>query len=172
MNYLMQKDHKSERYTIELPQFVEGHDMTLCNRVYVYFLNVGTRIDEETKDEISEERCDFAEITDLHVDPEDPSKVVCTWLIERHATQLIGSLAFLIQYECVLADGTVDYEFHSDWYSNIIVKKGRPDPNPVILKYNNLLEQWYQRLFGTEFETDLSEEEYTALMELLNKEVS
>ncbi len=157
INYIMQKDHKSERYTIELPRIVEGHDMTLCNRVYVYFNNVGENA------EIGRE--DFAEITDLQVSPDNPDTVICTWLIERHATQLVGSLAFLIQYACALDDGTVDYEFHSDWYSNIVVKKGRPDPNPVILEYNNILEQWYRRIFGTAdgILTNIADAERTSL---------
>lgn len=148
INYLMQFDHKSERYTIEIPRIIEGHDMTLCNRVLVHFVN----IDNDTQ----AERYDFAEINDLRVDPENEDLVICTWLIERHATQFAGSLAFLVQYSCITDEGETDYEFHSDWYSDIFVKKGRRDINPTIFEYNNLLDQWYKKLFGTEKDVPVS----------------
>lgn len=31
---LMRGDHNSERFTFEIPRYVDGHDMSLCNRMY------------------------------------------------------------------------------------------------------------------------------------------
>lgn len=34
-NILMQRDHKSERFTFELSRYIEGHDMSMCTRAEV-----------------------------------------------------------------------------------------------------------------------------------------
>lgn len=140
-NFLMQYDHDSERYTFETPRFVEGHDMSSCNRVRVHFNN----IDEQTK----RSHADVAELNDLAINPEDPSTVICSWLISRQATQFAGILSFLVQYMCVDDDGTVVYEWHTDIYSDVRVKPGRNNSTAAVIGYTNLLEDWYQQLFGS-----------------------
>lgn len=137
---LMQFDHNSERYTFELPRFIEGHDMMLCNRVRVHFNNIQT----DGRDEIP----DVAEMYDLAVSANDPSKVVSSWLITRAATQLAGILSFLIQYECI-EDGVAVYEWHTDIYADVDVKPGRNNGEQIAVQYSSILEQWYERLFGT-----------------------
>ena len=44
---VMQFDHNSEVFTFELPRYIEGHDMMLCNRVEVHYLNIDTATKEE-----------------------------------------------------------------------------------------------------------------------------
>jgi hypothetical protein len=140
-NTLMQYDHESERYTFEVSRIVEGHDMMKCNRVRVHYNN----IDSKTKREFAS----VDELTDLAVSLEDPSTVTCSWLIPRDATQYAGILSFLIQFMCVADDGTVVYEWHTDIYSDVEVKPGRRNGEQVVSPYNDLLEDWYQRLFGS-----------------------
>lgn len=139
---LMQRDHKSEIYTIELPRIVEGHDMTKCNRVRVHFINIEA--------ETGVENPDVAELDPPVIDPKDSSKAIVTWLIRREATQLAGILSFAVQYECVETDGTADYEFHSDYYSDIDVKAFRDNGETAVIQYSNVLEDWYQKIFGLE----------------------
>lgn len=50
--HVMQFDHNSERLTFEMPRYIEGHDMSVCNQVEAHFLN----IDGKTKDQISRHR--------------------------------------------------------------------------------------------------------------------
>lgn len=140
-NILMQFDHNSEKFTFELARYVEGHDMTLCNRVRVHFDN----IDGET----NEENADVAELYDLAVDPDDESKVLCSWTITRQATQLVGTLNFLVQYECIDDAGNSVYEWHTDIYTDVDVKRGMNNSEQTVIEYSNILEQWYQRIFGT-----------------------
>lgn len=159
-NVIMQYDHKSEIYTFELPRYIEGHDMTLCNRVRVHFNNV----DGET----NEENADVAEMYDLAVSPDDPDIVRSTWEITRQATQLAGTLNFLIQYECIDDSGESVYEWHTDIYSNVEVRAGRDNGEQAVIEYSNVLEQWYQRLFGAGDSVmadivTLSEEQKTAI---------
>jgi hypothetical protein len=90
---VMQYDHNSERLTFEMPRYIEGHDMSLCNRVEVHFLNIDTK----TKDQLSGHR----ELEDFRVSEEDESKVVVSWLITKGATGLGGKLNFLLNFRCV-----------------------------------------------------------------------
>lgn len=143
--FVMQGDHNSERFTFELPRYIDGHDMTLCNRVRVHFNNI------DESGETSHE--DVAEITDLAVDPEDPSKVICSWLIKRQATQHAGILSFLVQFLCTTGTLSEDnfevvYEWHTDIFNGVTVKSGRNNSEAAVSKYTNILEQWGDRLFG------------------------
>lgn len=139
-NTVMQYDHNSEKFTFELHRYVEGHDMTLCNRVRVHFNNV----DGET----NEENADVAELYDLAVCPDDSDKVRFSWSITRQATQLAGTLNFLVQFECIDDAGASVYEWHTDIYTDVVVKKGRNNAEQAVIEYSNVLEQWYQRIFG------------------------
>lgn len=139
---IMQYDHNSERLTFELPRYIEEHDMTLCNRVRIHFDN----IDGQT----GAENADVAEVYDLQVDADNEDIVTCSWVIPRQATQLAGELSFLIQYMCVSDDGVVTYEWHTDIFEGVDVKTGRNNGDPVVIEYSNILEQWYQKLFGGE----------------------
>lgn len=39
---LVQHDHNSERFTFEIPRYIEGHDMLACNDVSVRYRNGAT----------------------------------------------------------------------------------------------------------------------------------
>lgn len=144
-NVLMQFDHDSERYTFELPRYVEGHDMSLCTHVKVHYNN----IDGTT----GQTNADVDDLYDLQVDPQNEENVICSWLISRQATQLAGNLSFLVQYICKLDDGTISYEWHSDIYSDIEVKKGLNNGKAVTIAYSDILEQWRDGLFKTTMST-------------------
>lgn len=113
---IVQYDHNSERYTFDMPRYIEGHDMMLCNVVEVIFTNV----DKSTK-----EQNDGPEpIADLHVSSEDEDTVVFSWLITRASTQLIGPLQFSIHFACKEEDGTITYEWSTVKFTKIQVKSG------------------------------------------------
>lgn len=141
-NVLMQYDHNSEVYTFEVPRYVEGHDMLHCNRVRLHYINIGSG---------SRNRyADVVEMYDLKVNPQDNSTVISTWTIRREATQLAGTLNFLVQYMCVDDAGEVVYEWHTDIYTEVDIKTGMNNSEQAIIEYSNVLEQWYQKLFGLE----------------------
>lgn len=163
-NVLVQYDHNSEVYTFELPRYIDGHDMTLCNRVYVHYNNV----DGKTKRAIP----NVAEMTDLRVSETDLTKVVSSWTISRNATQFAGTLNFLIQYMCV-EDGEIVYEWHTDIYDGVYVNAGRKNNKQAVAKYSDVLEEWYQKLFGTgESVIALTEEKIEALIEEANTQIN
>lgn len=139
-NVLMQYDHDSERFTFEVARYVEGHDMSLCNQVKVHYNNVDSTTGQEN--------ADVNDLIDLQVDPNNEENVICSWLISRQATQLVGILSFLVQYICTADDGTVIYEWHSDIYSDIEIRAGRNNGEAAVIEYTDILEQWRARLFG------------------------
>lgn len=130
---LIQYDHNSERYTFELPRYVEGHDMLNCNQVRVHYMNISANGKERNND--------VYEVVDLQLDPEDENYVLCTWLISQNATQLIGSLSFLIHYACVI-EGKIHYSWHTAIFSGIKVGEGLDNTDCVIDRYSDILERW------------------------------
>lgn len=113
---IVQYDHNSERYTFEIPRYIEGHDMSLCNVVEFHFTN----IDKTTR----EEHNGFLPLTDLHVSAENETKVICSCTIDRICTQHVGPLHFSIRYACEKSDGTVEYEYNTRKYTRISIADG------------------------------------------------
>lgn len=136
---LMRGDHNSERFTFGLPRYVDGHDMSLCNRVIVHFDNVG--------DSIENINSDVAYTDDLRIDPNNPDLVICSWLIRREATQIVGILSFSLQYLCVEGE-EITYEWNTDSYDDIEIRKSKNNGEAAIVKYTNVLEQWRSQIFG------------------------
>ena len=96
-NVLIQFDHNSERVGFTMDRYVEGHDMTLCNKVSISYVNgpsSGTYI-----------------VTDLKVSEDDSNKITFTWLVSRGATQNVGSLVFGINFRCTDEESNVIYSW-------------------------------------------------------------
>ena len=114
---LMQNDHNSERFTFEIPRFVDGHDMSECNLVEVHYINT----DSANK---RNQMKDVYPITDLQISPDSDDVVIGSWLISQNATTYAGTLHFLIRYACIAGDFTVDYQWFTNIYSVISIAKG------------------------------------------------
>lgn len=142
---VIQHDHNSERFTFEIPRTVENHDMSLCNVVQVHYIN----INPQTK----EQKTGVYEVDDLQISPEGDDVVILSWLISQNATQLVGSLNFLIRFACV-TDGNVDYVWNTAIYSGISVSSGIYNGEAVVEEYADILEQWRQDLIDTGGVTD------------------
>ena len=136
---LMRGDHNSERFTFEVPRYVDGHDMSLCNRVIVHFDNVG--------DSIENVYSDVAYMDDLRINPDKPETVISSWLIRREATQIVGLLSFSIQYQCVEGE-EITYEWNTDSYDDIEIRKSKNNGEAAVINYTNVLEQWRSQIFG------------------------
>lgn len=106
---IVQYDHNSEVYTFELPRYVEGHDMTLCDKVEVWFNNG--------------EIYGKLPITDLHISSENANMVVFSWTVTRLATQHVAPLKFQFYFTCTDDDGPT-YEWHTVPYKRIKVVAG------------------------------------------------
>ena len=135
---VIQFDHNSERFTFELPRFVEGHDMTECNKVEVHYLNVDTKTKEERRGVYISD--------DLKVSADDENVVVCSWLISGNATELVGTLSFVVRYCCVEGD-VVTYAWNTA-VATVNVSTGINGSDMVIAEYADVLEKWKAELFN------------------------
>lgn len=135
---LVQGDHKSERATFSIDRYVDGHDMSLCNRVQVHYTNVETSSGAEADD--------VYEADDLKASTGDSQKVVFTWLISGNATQYVGDLIFSITFLCEANDGTIEYSWSTGENKEIKVIARRHNSEAVVAEYSDVLEEWRQSL--------------------------
>lgn len=135
---LMQNDHNSERFTFEIPRYVDGHDMSKCNKVEVHFINL--------KDDKTARNSDVYPVKDLQISPDSEDIVICSWLISQNATKYAGSLNFVLRYAC-LTDGVIDYQWYTDIHKGITVSESISNTKTVAIEYSDVLEQWRQELF-------------------------
>lgn len=147
-NVIMQYDHNSERCTFELPRYIDGHDMLECTSVTVNVDNI--EVVESEGGEVAEPRVnsDAPDMTDLRIHPNDPEKVITSWLISRNSTKLAGILSFHIEFKCVDSNGNVVYEWSTDNFNEIEVKARKKNGEAAISEYTDVFEQWRTRIFG------------------------
>ena len=111
--------------------------MSACNAVEIHYLNIeaGTKLQNEG----------VYVVSDLQVSPDDEDTVICSWLISQNATQLVGSLHFLVRFACV-TNGMVDYAWNTAIHSGITVASGIYNSVTIVEQYADVLEEWKNRL--------------------------
>lgn len=135
---LMQKDHKSEKFTFKLPRYIEGHDMAQTARAQVHYMNI-----DSATGAVSKDRHIFY---DLAIDPDDESSVLCSWLISGNATKYSGRLTFILEFDCFENDELV-YSWHSASYSGISIDETFTCDESQYVQYADIIEQWEKMLF-------------------------
>lgn len=140
---LVQGDHKSEVVTFKMPRYIDGHDMLLCNKIRVHYINIETKTNNTS--------ADIYEVTDLKLckdcEEEEEESIVFTWTIEAPATKYFGSLSFLIKFECTEGENIL-YQWNTARYVNVNVLNGIDNSEAFVDKYSNVLEEWYNKLMG------------------------
>lgn len=139
---LMQNDHNSERFSFEIDKIVEGHDMTLCNKVEVHYVN----FDNNKK----EGSYGVYEVDDLKPMPDNPDKLVFTWLVSQNATVYNGTLSFVISFACV-EKSEVTYRWGSGMNTTILIAKSLSNGDAISELYPDILVQWKEDLFAAVF---------------------
>lgn len=133
---LVQYDHNAERFTFEVPRLVEGHDMSLCDKVEIHYINIAS-----TK----EKSADVYPVNDLTVDEWDEDKVIFSWLISANATKYAGTLNFLIRFVCLNGE-TIEYAWNTAIFSGITIESGMDNGQAVIEEYSDVLAAWEKRV--------------------------
>ena len=131
---LMKTDHNSEQFTFELPRMVEGHDMSLSNKVEVHYINISSKTREQSTG--------IYNVADFGVDAEDDTKVLGTWLVSREATKYAGSLNFVIRFACLSADNVEEYAWNTAIYAGITIADTIENTETVVEDYVDILRQW------------------------------
>ena len=134
-NILIQYDHNSEIFTFEMPRYIEGHDMSLCNRVDIHYINVGSQ----------QQNLGIYEVQDFSVSEDDENVMVWSWTVSANATQLVGSLVFAFRFACLTED-VIDYVWSTAAFSGISISGGIYNSESVIEEYIDILEQWVRKI--------------------------
>lgn len=132
---IVQFDHNSERLTFEMPLYVDGHAMTLCDLIEIHYINIST-------DGNSQNHGTY-EVNDIKAEGE---KAVFTWLISQECTQLAGSLNFFIVFKCT-ENGVTVYRWGTEIYKNLPISAGMDNGEAIVTEYPDILAQWKAQLF-------------------------
>lgn len=135
---VMQFDHNSEIYTFEIPKFVENHDMELCDKVQVHFINI-------ERNGVTHNNGIYP-VEDVKVI--DDEKLAFSWSISQAGTQLVGQLNFLVKFICSNpSDNTkIDYEWNTAIYRGITVSDGLNNGEVLMKDYVDILEKWREEI--------------------------
>lgn len=137
-SYIIQYDHNSERFTFELPRYIEEHDMSLCDVVQIHYINIGSGGARSRTDGVYE-------VADLQISPDNDEVVVFSWLISQNATQYEGTLNFLIRFACT-DNGEIVYAWNTGIHKGITISSGIYNSDVVVEQYEDVLEQWRMNL--------------------------
>ena len=139
---LMQNDHNSERFTFEIDRYVEGHDMLLCNKVELHYINTGATSREKN--------AGVYEITDFASCDNDETKAMFTWLISENATMYSGTLSFLVLFACI-ENGVATYRWHTGINTSISISRGMNNDDVIVEPLPDIIEGWRAKIFSTNF---------------------
>lgn len=135
---LMLGDHNSERFTFEIPRYIDGHDMTLCDKIEIHYINIDSKTKESNKDVYI--------VDDMQLSPNGEDVVIFSWLISGNATQLAGTLNFRATFKCISEPSIIDYQMSTEIFKGITVSDGISNSESVVEEYSDVLEQWKQEL--------------------------
>lgn len=128
---LIVNDHNSERYTFEIPRYIEGHDMSLCNKVEIHYDNISK--DKRTTNH------DFYTVTDMKVSEDDETIVVFSWLISESATQFVGKLQFSIHFECISDEAIREYAWNTYYFKDVKISDGVNNTEHVLVEHSDFV---------------------------------
>lgn len=137
---LLQYDHNSERFTFELPRYVEGHDMKDIDIAEVHYINAsGSGRGQNV---------DIYPITDLQVAEGSEDIVICSWLVSQNATQFSGNLTFALRFACTNEVGDIVYQWSTVVYSNLTVVQGINNTGEILtdVDTNDVLASWKEEI--------------------------
>jgi hypothetical protein len=132
---LIQGDHQSERITFEIPKIVEGHDMSLCDRIEIHYINIDRRTSATSRDVYI---ADDAAV--------DGDKLIFSWLISGNATKYYGRLNFIILFECLDPDGNYTYKWNTEICKLLTIGEGISNTSAVIEDHSDILEKFSKEI--------------------------
>ena len=141
-NKLMLGDHGSEIYTFELPEYVEGHNMGLCNMVEVHFINIGANKADQS--------VGVYPVNDLAIAEDAAGTLVFTWKVSGECTMYPGSLNYRIKFACTDESGNYTYKKWTDVYKGITISDGFDNGAAIAAEYSDILSAWEARLDALE----------------------
>ena len=142
--YLMQYDHNSERFTFEIPRYIEGHDMSVSEAVEIHYTNTGSGTSVSRRASNS----GLYRVDDLEIDPENEDIVKCTWLISQNTTLYAGTVKFQLKFKCYneVATDVPDYIWNTDTFDNVVVHPGLNSTDAIEGMYPDIMQNFDDRI--------------------------
>lgn len=128
---LTRYDHNSERFTFEIPRYIEGHDMFECNQIEIHADNIG-----KTNSECNS---DVYTVDDKQLSPDDENIVIFSWLISRAFTQIVGKLSFSIDFACIAEDGVEEYSWGTNNFDKVSINNRIHNTQKVIEEHSDFV---------------------------------
>lgn len=128
---LTRYDHNSERFTFEIPRYIEGHDMFECNQIEIHADNIG-KINSECNS-------DVYTVDDKQLSPDDANIVIFSWLISRAFTQIVGKLSFSIDFACIAEDGVEEYSWGTNNFDKVSINNRIHNTQKVIEEHSDFV---------------------------------
>lgn len=124
---LIQNDHNSERFTFEIPRYIEGRDVGLCNIIQVCYTNGPTT--------------GVYTVDDLAVYPWVNDLLTCSWLISQNATANVGSLEFMLHFAQINDDASVEYAWNTHSYKDVTIAENMYNAESLANQYVDAVQQ-------------------------------
>lgn len=143
---LVQYDHNSETITFKIPKEIERHDMSLCDRLEVHFVNKsnGTSVGNRKTVE------GIYAIEDLAVWDEDPEFLVGTWLISQDATLLNGTLQFKLKFICYDSEEQPGYILNTVTFTGLVIEESFDCSSVIVEKNPDVILEFDRRIKALE----------------------
>ena len=138
-NVIMQFDHNSERFSFEMPRYIEGHDMSECDKIEVHFINESANGKDKIKDKYT--------VKDLVIDPDDKWTIRFSWLLSGNTSIYEGKLVFSVRFTCY-QENKVDYSWGTAVSSSILVAKGLNNNEEILVENSDAFEALRQELIA------------------------
>lgn len=134
---LRKGEHLAEIKTFEMPRYLDGHDMLLCNKVEVHYNNINVNTATRTTTEVKS----FDQIEDFAIDPEDENTVIWSWHIAGDAAQNSGNTSFCFRFACLEGE-VITYQKFTEIYAAIPVNDTIYNTEQLAFEQADALERW------------------------------
>lgn len=140
---IMQFDHNSERLTFSMPLEVEGHDMSKTDKIEVHFINSGTGTSVSNR--ATHPGIYRIKDKDKRVVEGESNTFEFSWLVGEEATQLAGTLSFLVKFICE-GEGELGYKWHTHPCTFINIPAGMNNSEGIAKTYPDVIAEIEKRL--------------------------
>lgn len=150
-NTIVQYDHNSERFTFEIPRYVDGHDMYDGTEVRIHYCNTTSNGAWQTNGVYIPD--------DVALSGESEDTVTFSWLLSSANTQYIGFLYFSIQFVCLNGE-TIEYAWNTGIYKDIVIIESINNAEGISVENTDVLGAWKADLDKAVARTEELLEEY------------
>ena len=131
----VQYDHNMDSVTFDCPRYSDGIDMSKM-KIFINYIRIDGELGSHYADDVT-------------VDEDDSNIIHFSWKIDRHVSELAGSLQILVCAKYTDKNGDISNLWNTELSSDMYVSKGMETTVNVITQYPDLVTQILLRLETT-----------------------